>query len=461
MLDQLLAPDLANLLEEGKSDDILDFLRDLHPTAIAEILTGLDPAETLEVMRILGEARAADVFRELPIAYQIDASDLLDTTDLARLVESLDPDDRVDLLKAIPREKFEALLRILAKKERDDIKRLAQFEEGTAGSVMTSEYIALNQDLTVKDSIERIRLEGAEAHSIFMIFAIDEARKLKGAIHLADLILANPEKKLSEIMDARPQSVNALNDREQAAYLFSRYDLVALPVVDADDVLIGLITHDDIIDVLELEQTEDMERFMAITGSHENIPYLHTTIWSHFRNRVGWLVILALLGLVSGAVMQSFEQTLANLMILAFYMPMLTSTGGNTGSQSAAVIVRSLALKEIQTKDGFRVLWKELRVALLLGIVLGALAFARVLLTASASHMQVSGAITALDIGLAIGIALAIQVVASTIIGAALPLGAALLGADPALIASPALTTIVDITGLLIYFTTARMILRI
>ncbi|HWR12130.1 MAG TPA: magnesium transporter [Rectinemataceae bacterium] len=461
MLDQLLAPDLKNLLEAGKNDNIHEFLDGMHPTTIAEILTGMDPEETLDVLRIIGEPGAADAFRELPAAYQIDVSDLLDTADMARLIVSMEPDDRVDLLKAIPREKFEALLPILAKRERDDIMKLSQFAESTAGSVMTSEYIALNQDLTVKDAIERIRLEGAKAHSIFTIFVMDAARILKGSVNLADLILANPDKRLSEIMDPRPQSINALNYREEAVYLFSRYDLVSLPVVDADDVMIGLITHDDIIDVLEQEQTEDMERFMAITGSHDNIPYLHTSIWSHFRNRIGWLVILALLGLISGAVVQSFEQTIANLMILAFYMPMLTSTGGNTGSQSAAVIVRSLALKEILPKDGFKVIWKELRVALLLGVVLGVLAFARVLLAAPASRMLVPGAITALDIGFAIGIALALQVVASTVIGAALPLGAAVLGADPALIASPALATIVDITGLLIYFTTARMILRI
>ncbi|MCE1205997.1 MAG: magnesium transporter [Spirochaetia bacterium] len=459
MLDQLLAPDVKSLLEEGKFEDILDFFKESHPTEIAEVLTGLKPEEALEILRHFDDQTFADVFRELPTAFQVDTSELLDKKDLAKLIMQLDPDDRVDLLKAIPQERFESVMPILAQRERENIKQLAQYAEGTAGSIMTTQYIALNQDLTVREALERIRLEGSEAKTVYTIFAVDKDRKLKGTVSLGELILAAPSKKLSEIMDSQVQSVYALNDREDAVYKFSRYDLVALPVVDSDEVLVGIITHDDVIDVIEQERTEDIERFMAITGKHENTAYLHTSIWTHFKHRVGWLIILAVMGLISGAVLQSFQETLTSLMILAFYMPMLADTGGNTGSQSATVIVRALALKEIMPGDAFKVLWKELRVALLLGLVLAALAFIRVLFTGN--HVPMPGTINILDIGTAIAIALGIQVVSATIIGALLPLGAAALGADPALIASPALTTIVDITGLLIYFTTARMILHI
>lgn len=459
MLDQLLAPDVKSLLEEGKFEDILDFFKESHPTEIAEVLTGLKPEEALEILRHFDDQTFADVFRELPTAFQVDTSELLDKKDLAKLIMQLDPDDRVDLLKAIPQERFESVMPILAQRERENIKQLAQYAEGTAGSIMTTQYIALNQDLTVREALERIRLEGSEAKTVYTIFAVDKDRKLKGTVSLGELILAAPSKKLSEIMDTQVQSVYALNDREDAVYKFSRYDLVALPVVDSDEVLVGIITHDDVIDVIEQERTEDIERFMAITGKHENTAYLHTSIWTHFKHRVGWLIILAVMGLISGAVLQSFQETLTSLMILAFYMPMLADTGGNTGSQSATVIVRALALKEIMPGDAFKVLWKELRVALLLGLVLAALAFIRVLFTGN--HVPMPGTINILDVGTAIAIALGIQVVSATIIGALLPLGAAALGADPALIASPALTTIVDITGLLIYFTTARMILHI
>jgi len=459
MLDQLLAPDVKSLLEEGKFEDILDFFKESHPTEIAEVLTGLKPEEALEILRHFDDQTFADVFRELPTAFQVDTSELLDKKDLAKLIMQLDPDDRVDLLKAIPQERFESVMPILAQRERENIKQLAQYAEGTAGSIMTTQYIALNQDLTVREALERIRLEGSEAKTVYTIFAVDKDRKLKGTVSLGELILAAPSKKLSEIMDTQVQSVYALNDREDAVYKFSRYDLVALPVVDSDEVLVGIITHDDVIDVIEQERTEDIERFMAITGKHENTAYLHTSIWTHFKHRVGWLIILAVMGLISGAVLQSFQETLTSLMILAFYMPMLADTGGNTGSQSATVIVRALALKEIMPGDAFKVLWKELRVALLLGLVLAALAFIRVLFTGS--NISLPGTVNILDVGTAIAIALGIQVVSATIIGALLPLGAAALGADPALIASPALTTIVDITGLLIYFTTARMILHI
>lgn len=458
MLDQLLAPDVKSLLEEGKFDDILEFFNESHPTEIAETLTGLKPEEALEILRHFDDQLFADVFRELPTAFQVDTSELLDTKDLAKLIMRLDPDDRVDLLKAIPHERFESIMPILAQRERENIKQLAQYAEGTAGSIMTTQYIALNQDLTVREALERIRLEGSEAKTVYTIFAVDKDRKLKGAVSLGELILATPSKKLSEIMDTQVQSVYALNDREDAVYKFSRYDLIALPVVDSDEVLVGIITHDDVIDVIEQERTEDIERFMAITGKHENTAYLHTSIWSHFKHRVGWLIILAVMGLISGAVLQSFQNTLTSLMILAFYMPMLADTGGNTGSQSATVIVRALALKEITPGDAFKVLWKELRIALLLGLVLAALAFARVLFTGNT--VPLPGTINILDVGTAIAIALGIQVVSATIIGALLPLGAAALGADPALIASPALTTIVDITGLLIYFTTARLLLH-
>jgi magnesium transporter len=459
MLDHLLAPDIETLLEEGNTLDAVEFLQGLHPTEAAEILTALDVEKSTQILRSMEAAPGADIYRELPPAFQVDVSELLDDADFSKLISAMDPDDRVDLLKSLPKERFEAILRVLAKKERDNIRQLAQYAEGTAGSIMTTEYIALGKDINVKSAIERIRLEGADARSIHTIFVVDAARKLKGSAALSDLILSDPNRALGDIADPHPQTIHALSDREEAVYKFSRYDLVTLPVLDSDDTLIGVITHDDMIDVLEQERTEDMEKFMAISGSHKNVPYLHTSIWSHFKNRVGWLILLAFLGLISGAVLQSFEQTLTSLMILAFYMPMLADTGGNTGSQAATVIVRSLALKEIHPKDALKVIWKEARVALLLAAVLGCLAFARVLLTAS--NVTIPSTVNILDVGTAIAIALSIQVISSTIIGAILPLAAAALGADPALIASPALTTVVDITGLLIYFTTARLVLRI
>ena len=459
MLDQLIAPDIKALIEEGKFEEIAAFIEDRHPTEAAEILAGLSEDEVNLVLEKLPLETAADIFCELPGSLQSHIAEKLNKNDLAKLVVNLSPDDRVDLLKSLPEEQFDSVLPVLAQREREDIKKLASYKEGTAGSIMTTDYIALPANITVREALDKIRLEGPAKESIYTIFVLDEGRRLVGTVGLVDLILAHPNKKLRDIMDDQVVSVQAEADQEEATYKFSRYDLVALPVVDANGNLVGIITHDDALDVIEQERTEDMERFMAISGKHEDTGYLQTSIWTHFSHRVIWLIILAVLGLVSGAILQSFESTLMNLMILAFYMPMLADTGGNTGSQSATVVVRALALKEINPKDILKVIWKEARVGLLLALVLGVLAFVRVYFASSGASIPDSMNIA--NIGFAIGIALGIQVLSATIIGALLPLIAAALGLDPALVASPALTTIVDITGLFIYFSTARFILGI
>lgn len=459
MLDQLIAPDIKALIEAGNFDEIAAFIEDRHPTEAAEILTALPEDDVNLILEKLPLQTSADIFCELPGAIQSHIASKLNKNDLAKLVLRLSPDDRVDLLKSLPEDQFDAVLPVLAKREREEIKKLASYKEGTAGSIMTTDYIALPADMTVRQALDRIRLEGPEKESIYTIFALDEGRHLVGTVRLADLILAHPSKILRDIMDDQVVSVQVEADQEDATYKFSRYDLVALPVVDASGALVGIITHDDVLDVIEQERTEDMERFMAISGKHQDAGYLQTSIWTHFSHRVVWLIILSVLGLVSGAILQSFEATLMNLMILAFYMPMLADTGGNTGSQSATVVVRALALKEISPKDILKIVWKEARVGLLLALVLGIFAFLRVYLTSRG--VSIPESISLVNVGFAIGVALGIQVLSATVIGALLPLIAAAFGLDPALVASPALTTIVDISGLFIYFSTARLILNI
>ncbi|HAP54532.1 MAG: magnesium transporter [Spirochaetia bacterium] len=458
MLDQR-DNDLEALLENDNLPLIASFLEGKHPTEIAEILTSLPPESVYRILQTQKADFAGDIFTELPPWMQTDTAEFFNDAQLARLIERLSPDVRVDVLRVLPETRVEKLLPIIAKSERENIKQLSQYPEGTAGSIMTTDYIALLHTLTVKEVIERIRLEGANKESIYTIFVIDTQRILKGTVSLADIILADHKRTLDSIKEEQIYSVKALSDREEALYLFSRYDLVTLPVVDNENRLLGIITHDDVIDVLEQERTEDFERFNAITGKHEGVSYLNTSIWSHFKHRVVWLIVLAAMGLISGAVLQTFESTLTSIIILAFYMPMLADTGGNTGSQSATMVVRALALKEIGPKDAIKVLWKELRVSILLGLVLGFLAFLRVLLTGNPSHLPET--ISLLNIGIAISVALCIQVISATVIGALLPLAAAAVHLDPALIASPALTTIVDITGLFVYFTTARVVLKI
>ena len=458
-MNELLAPDIETLVKENKYADVANFLSAHHPTEDAELISDLKPEEIHKLLEKIDSQDAADIFCELPDILQSDIAELMSQSELTTLLEKLPPDERADLAKSIPESQLDAVLPFLAKKERDEIKELSSYPEGTAGSVMTTDYIAFPGLLTVQQAINRIRLEGAQKAAVSIIFILDTERKLCGYITLEDLILAKPTAALESIKKPLVAEITAETDREEALYKITKYGLIVLPVVDDAGSLIGIITHDDAMDVVEEERTEDMERFMAITGKHQDTSYLQTPAITQFSRRVIWLIILAFFDFVSGAVLQSYQNTLSKLMLLTFYMPMLTDMGGNTGSQSATVIVRAIALKEVEPRDIFRVIWKELRISLMLGIVLGVIAFLRVELTSGST--AIPAVLSLSQIGLVIGLALAVQVVSATIIGAILPLISSAFKLDPALIASPALTTIVDITGLLIYFGIAKALLHL
>jgi len=368
-------------------------------------------------------------------------------------------DDRADLFKRLSEERQEAILPALAQAEREDIRRLAAYEEGTAGAVMTSDYATVNPDLTAAEAIERLRREAPNKETIYYSYVVDEKRRLLGQVSLKDLILARPHSQVRDIMYEEVVRVRVNEDQEMAARMIQKYDLLALPVINGGDALVGIITHDDALDIITQEHTEDMEKFMAISGSHEAGVYLRTPAWVHFANRAFWVVGLAAMGLVSGLIIQSFQSTLMQLMILAFYMPMVTSTGGNTGSQSATVVIRALALGEVAPRDALKILFKEFQVAVLLSLALGLLSFGKVMYLSQGT--QVPPGFTLGWIGLVIAVALGLQVVTATLVGAVLPLAAARMKWDPAVVASPALATVVDITGLLLYFMTAKTLLGI
>ncbi len=273
------------------------------------------------------------------------------------------------------------------------------------------------------------------------------------------MILAKPTEAIEDEMHREVMSVGIGDDQEDVAHTIERYDLLAVPVVNGGGMLVGIVTHDDAFDIIRQEQTEDIEKFMSITGSHAAGEYLKTSALRHFSNRVYWLAGLAALGLVSGLIIHSFEQTLTSMIILALYMPMVADTGGNAGSQSATLVVRALALGEVRPRDAFRVLRKELGVALLIAIVLGLLSFGKVLFLSHSSVIPPD--LSLIQIAVAIAVALGVQVITATMIGALLPLMAAAAKLDPAVVASPALTTVVDITGLLLYFGTAKLLLGV
>ncbi len=457
MGNPLLVPEFREMLAADDRAGLQTVCAAAHPGHIAEFLAALSPEEIRDVLSRIEPALAADIFHHLEDHTQVAVAEAMSRQELARLVTHMGSDDRVDLLKRMPENRQDALLSALATAEREDIRRLASYPERTAGAVMTTDYATLAPDLTAEQAIARLRREAPDKETIYYCYVVDESRRLLGFVSLKDLILAPPERRVADLMHTDVISIGASEDQETAARLISKYDLIALPVVNDQGVLVGIITHDDAMEVLAQEQTEDIEKLMAIGGGHEVGTYLRTSPWAHFKSRVLWIVVLAALGLVSGAVVQHFEATLSSLVILAFYMPMLADTGGNTGSQSATVVIRALALGEVRTADALRVLGKELQVATLLAMVLFAFTLARVFLVSQGADLPAG--LTLSSVGLTIAIALALQVVTATLIGAALPLVAAALRCDPAVVASPALTTIVDITGLLLYFTLARLML--
>ncbi|QLA16868.1 magnesium transporter [Desulfolutivibrio sulfoxidireducens] len=465
-LERSVSPDVTELIRAAESGE--------HPGITAERLCAVRSAvkdvpgdatpgsATLLIRRVLAAVdpqRRAEIFVNLSQDAQIETALAMTRAEATVLVAAMPPDDRVDLLKRIPAECRQAVMPALAHVEREDIRRLSSYAEGTAGAVMTSEYAALNPEMTAEAAIGKLRLEAPDKETIYYAYVLDAARGLLGFVSLKDLILARPESLVSELMNREVIFARADEDQEEVVKKIARYDLLALPVVDERGVLVGIVTHDDAIDVLHQEHTEDMEKFAAITGSHEGQAYLRTSALGHFRNRAFWVVILAALGLVSGFIISSFESTLANLLILTLYMPMIAAAGGNVGSQSATVVIRALTLGHIRPRDALRVFLKEFQVAALLGGILAILTFAKV---SFLSHGTVlPEGVTLAKVGLVVGLALCAQVITATILGAALPILAVRLGRDPAVAASPSLTTLVDITGLLLYFGAAKVILGV
>jgi magnesium transporter len=457
MKNPLLVPELREMIAGRDHDMLREFCEAGHPAVVAELISALSAEEAGEVLRHASLPLRAEIFSHLEGELQVEVISTLKRDEVARLITDMPPDDRADLFKRMPEDKRESILPALAQAEREDIRRLAAYEEGTAGAAMTSDYATLAPDLTAQKAIERLREVAPDKETIYYAYVVDEKRRLLGFVSLRDLIVAHRDTRLSDIMHREVIFARVTDDQEDVARKIQRYDLIALPVVNGGDAMVGIITHDDAMDIITQEQTEDMEKFMAIAGSHEAVSYVKTSAWLHFKNRAGWVVILALLGLVSGYIIQESKDLLFQFAILATFMPMLAATGGNTGSQSATLVVRALALKEISPRDIFRILIKEFQVSVMLGLSLSVLAYGRALLFGWNSG---AGTMASLNrIGIAIAVALCLQVITATLIGAVLPLAAARLKLDPAVIASPVLASIVDITGLLIYFTTVNLLL--
>lgn len=440
---------IKELLENKQYTSLRQALTELNDADVAVILENLDEEDRLKIFRILPKSMAADVFSYLELENQQRIITSLAEKEAAGIINNLMADDATDLLEEMPANIVKKLLANATPEVRRDINHLLQYPEDSAGSIMTVEFLDLKEHLTVQEAIERIRKQGVDSETINICYVLDQSRMLIGTVALRYLLLSEPDAIIGEIMHENVISVNTLMDQEEVARQFQKYDFTAMPVVDNENRLVGIITVDDIVDILQEEATEDIEKMAAITPSDK--PYLRTGIWETWKNRIPWLLLLMLSATFTGSIIAYFEGALSSCVILTAYMPMLMGAGGNAGSQSSVAIIRSLSLNEVRFKDWFRVLWKESGVAILCGITLAIASFAKLMIF---DHLT-------LAVALVVSVSLALTVLIAKIVGCMLPLLAKKIGFDPAVMASPFITTIVDALSLLIYFAIAMNALNL
>lgn len=337
--------------------------------------------------------------------------------------------------------------------------RLSAYPPDTDGGIMSTDFATVRLDMICAEALQKVREDAPSKKTVYFIYVVDDNQKLLGFITLKDLIMAAPETRVFEALHSDFIFAFVQDTREKVAHLIEKYDLVAIPVLNREKQLVGIVTHEEALDVIQAKHSEEFQKFMGIMEAAEQFDYLGTSSLAHFRRRVVWVVSLAAVGIISGLVIHHYEQALEKLLILALYMPMVADTGGNAGSQAATEVVRALALGQVAPRHWLRILWKETRVSFLMALCLGLLAFAKVLFLSWETEIPAQFSLS--QIASTISLALSLQVVTATVIGAALPLMARRFGGDPAVVASPAITTVVDITGLLIYFSLANFLLRL
>ena len=441
--------ELRELLAAKKYTNIRQFLAELNEADIAFLMEELEEEERLKVYRILPKDLAADVFSYLEFDSQEAIINSLSDREAGNVIDNLMADDAADFLEEMPANVVERLLANANPETRQALNQLLRYPEDSAGSIMTVEYVSLKESLTVDQAIERIRAVGLDSETINICYVLDARRELVGTVALRYLLLSQGDEIIADIMHENVISVNTLMDQEQVAEKFKKYDFIAMPVVDNENRLVGIITVDDIVDIMEEETTEDMEKMAAIVPSDK--PYMRTTVGETFKKRIPWLLLLMVSATFTGAIIASFEDALSVCAVLTVFIPMLMDTGGNAGGQASVTIIRGLSLGEITYRDVPRVVWKEIRVAVLCGGTLAIANFAKLML------FDRVGILVAFTVCLT----LVAAVLMAMLVGCLLPIGAKRIGFDPAVMASPFITTIVDALSLLVYFRFATMLLGI
>ena len=440
---------VKELLETKQYTRLRQKMAEMNTADIAVILEELDEEDLLKIFRILPKNMAADVFSYLGVDNQQFIITSLSEKDAAGIINNLMADDATDLLEEMPANIVKKLLANANPETRRDINHLLRYPEDSAGSIMTVEYVDLKESMTVEDAIARIRNVGVDSETINICYVLDAKRTLVGTVALRYLLISPPDAVIGEIMHENVIYINTLMDQEEVARQFQKYDFTAMPVVDNENRLVGIITVDDIVDIMQEEATEDMEKMAAIVPSDK--PYMKTSVYVTWKKRMPWLLLLMISATFTGSILTTFEDALMAYGALIAYIPMLMDTGGNAGGQASVTIIRGLSLNEIEFKDAFRVVWKEIRVAVLCGLTLAAANFIKLLLLDRVELM----------VAIVVCLTLVVAVMIAKIVGCTLPMLAKRIGFDPAVMASPFITTIVDVLSLLVYFQIATYLLHI
>ncbi len=439
---------IQELLSTRRFGELKQLLSRMNEVDIAEQLDSLSQKELLLVFRLLPKETAADTFSYMESDAQQSLISAMDDVELRAVLDELALDDTVDMLEEMPASVVKRVLQNCDMQYRASINQFLRYPEDSAGSLMTIEYVDLKGKMTAAEAFEHIRATGIDKETIYTCYVTDKNRLLCGVVTVKDLLLAKSESRVEELMERNVISVRTLDDREQIALLFGRYDFLSLPVVDNENRLVGIITVDDAIDALQEENTEDFEKMAALAPGDES--YLKTPVLQHAKRRIIWLLVLMLSAAVTGTMITHYQNSFAVLPLLVAFIPMLMDTGGNCGSQSSTLIIRGMALDELHPRDLGRILWKEIRVALLVGSALAVVNSMRILL-------QYHNPLLALTIA----VTLMCTVCIAKCLGCILPITAKRLGADPAIMASPIITTLVDACSIFIYFNIAKLILRV
>ncbi|HIT71793.1 MAG TPA: magnesium transporter [Candidatus Scatovivens faecipullorum] len=443
-----IVEEIRNLIENKKINKLHDYLETINSADLPSILDEFDEENTIMIYRLLSKGKAAEVFVDLDPDDKEKLIGYLTDTEIKNVMNEIYMDEAVDLIEEMPSNVVKRILANTKPQNRKIINELLKYPDDTAGSMMTTEFIDLKENMTVKQAFEFIKEKGLKKETVYNCYVLSIDRKLLGVIDIKALLIADRNMLVQDIMDTNVIKAYTLEDQEEVAKLFDRYDCIAVPVVDKEERLVGIITIDDAIDVMQEETLEDFEKMAAIAPAETS--YFKTSVFKHAKNRIVWLFILMISAMVTGAIIENFETAISSLPLLVAFIPMIMGTGGNCGSQSSTLIIRGLAMDEICTKDLFKAMWKEFRVALLVGLTLGIVNTARIVI----QYQDIK-------IAVVVSVTLMFTVIIAKLLGCMLPIAAKKLKLDPAIMASPLLTTIVDTVSVLLFFTISTAVFHL